>query len=185
MWRSDSELSSHLRGMNICLWSCSWFDQVLRSKDKTRWRGDILKAELRFWMEEEKRTATIMQKSTPWTQGIHSPQVSFSWLGQETLQSLSPFITALAEIFIDESQPLKQRQDLECPPCWTQELKGTAHFDLLEIVWTQEHNIEEKWIHLPFEVHIVKGMVFPAVMYGCENWTVKKTEHQRIDAFEL
>ena len=33
--------------------------------------------------------------------------------------------------------------------------------------------------------HLVKAMVFPAVMYGCESWTVKKAEHQRIDAFEL
>ena len=34
-------------------------------------------------------------------------------------------------------------------------------------------------------VRLVKGMVFPAAMYGCESWTVKKVEHQRIDAFEL
>ena len=34
-------------------------------------------------------------------------------------------------------------------------------------------------------VHLVKAMVFPVVMYGCESWTVKKAEHQRIDAFEL
>ena len=40
-------------------------------------------------------------------------------------------------------------------------------------------------IILPRKVHLVKGMVFPAVMYGCEIWTVKKAEHQRIDAFEL
>jgi len=37
---------------------------------------------------------------------------------------------------------------------------------------------------LPTKVHLVKAMVFPVVMYGCENWTVKKAEHQRIDAFE-
>ena len=35
------------------------------------------------------------------------------------------------------------------------------------------------------KVHLVKAMVFPVVMYGCESWTVKKAEHQRIDAFEL
>ena len=40
-------------------------------------------------------------------------------------------------------------------------------------------------ITLPTKVHLVKAMVFPVVMYGCESWTVKKTEHQRIDAFEL
>ena len=40
-------------------------------------------------------------------------------------------------------------------------------------------------ISLPTKVHLVKAMVFPVVMYGCESWTVKKAEHQRIDAFEL
>ena len=40
-------------------------------------------------------------------------------------------------------------------------------------------------ITVPRKVHLVKAMVFPVVMYGCESWTVKKTEHRRIDAFEL
>ena len=40
-------------------------------------------------------------------------------------------------------------------------------------------------ITLPTKVHLVKAMVFPVGMYGCESWTVKKAEHQRIDAFEL
>ena len=40
-------------------------------------------------------------------------------------------------------------------------------------------------INLPTNVHLVKVMVFPAVMYGCESWTVKKAERRRIDAFEL
>ena len=40
-------------------------------------------------------------------------------------------------------------------------------------------------IILPIKVHLVKAMVFPVVMYGCESWTIKKAEHIRIDAFEL
>ena len=40
-------------------------------------------------------------------------------------------------------------------------------------------------IALPTNVHLVKAMIFPVVMYGCESWTVKKAEYQRIDAFEL
>ena len=40
-------------------------------------------------------------------------------------------------------------------------------------------------IILPTKVHLVKAMVFPVVMYGCESWTIKKAEHQRTDAFEL
>ena len=38
---------------------------------------------------------------------------------------------------------------------------------------------------LPTKIHLVKAMVFPVVMYGCESWTIKKAKHQRIDAFEL
>ena len=45
--------------------------------------------------------------------------------------------------------------------------------------------LKSRDITLPKKVHLVKAMFFPAVMYGCESWTVKKAEHQRIDAFEL
>ena len=44
---------------------------------------------------------------------------------------------------------------------------------------------KSRGITLPTKVHLVKAMVFPVVMYGCESWTVKKAEHQRIDDFEL
>ena len=40
-------------------------------------------------------------------------------------------------------------------------------------------------ITLPNKVHLVKAMVFPVVVYGCESWTVKEAEHRRIDVFEL
>ena len=45
--------------------------------------------------------------------------------------------------------------------------------------------LKSRDITLPTKVHLVKAMVFPVVMYGCENWTVKKAERRRIDAFEL
>ena len=45
--------------------------------------------------------------------------------------------------------------------------------------------IKSRDITLPTKVRLVKAMVFPVVMYGCESWTVKKAEHQRIDALEL
>ena len=45
--------------------------------------------------------------------------------------------------------------------------------------------LKSRDITLPTKVHIVKVMAFPVVMYGCESWTIKKAEHQRIDAFEL
>ena len=45
--------------------------------------------------------------------------------------------------------------------------------------------LKSRDITLPTKVHLVKAMIFPVVMYGCENWTVKKAEHRKIDAFEL
>ena len=45
--------------------------------------------------------------------------------------------------------------------------------------------LKSKDITLPTEVHIVKAMVFLVVMYECESWTIRKAEHQRIDAFKL
>ena len=45
--------------------------------------------------------------------------------------------------------------------------------------------LKSRAINLPTNVHLLKIMVFPVVMYGCESWTVKKAEHRRIDAFEL
>ena len=48
-----------------------------------------------------------------------------------------------------------------------------------------ESLVKSRYITLPTKVRLVKAMVFPVVIYGCENWTVKKAEHQRIDAFEL
>ena len=53
-------------------------------------------------------------------------------------------------------------------------------------VMTNIDNIfKSRDITLPTKVHLVKAMVFPVVTYGCESWTMKKAEHQRIDAFEL
>ena len=45
--------------------------------------------------------------------------------------------------------------------------------------------LKSRDIILPTNVHLVKAMVFPVVMYGCKSWTIKNAEHQRIDAFEL
>ena len=48
-----------------------------------------------------------------------------------------------------------------------------------------ESILKSRDITLPTNVHLVKAMIFLVVMYGCENWTIKKAEHQRIDAFEM
>ena len=60
------------------------------------------------------------------------------------------------------------------------------HLLLRRKVMTNLNSIlKSRDITLPTKVCLVKAMVFPVVMYGCESWTVKKAEHQRIDAFEL
>ena len=58
-------------------------------------------------------------------------------------------------------------------------LLGRKHMTNLDSI------LKSRDITLPTKVHLVKAMVFPVVVYGCESWTIKKAEHQRIDAFEL
>ena len=55
----------------------------------------------------------------------------------------------------------------------------------LEDMTNLDSILKSRDITLPTKVHLVKAMVFPVVMYGCESWTVKKAESPRIDAFEL
>ena len=54
-----------------------------------------------------------------------------------------------------------------------------------KVMTNLESILKSREITLPTKVHLVKAIVFPVVMYGCESWTVKKAEHKRIDAFEL
>jgi len=54
-----------------------------------------------------------------------------------------------------------------------------------KVMTNLDSTLKSRDITLPTKVHLVKAMVFPVVMYGCESWTIKKAEHQRIDAFEL
>ena len=54
-----------------------------------------------------------------------------------------------------------------------------------KVMTNLDSTLKSRDITLPAQVRLVKAMVFPVVMYGCESWTVKKAEHRRIDAFEL
>ena len=59
------------------------------------------------------------------------------------------------------------------------------HLLLGRVMTNLDSILKSRDITLPTKVHLIKAMVFPVVMYGCESWTIKKAEHQRIDAFEL
>ena len=65
---------------------------------------------------------------------------------------------------------------LSTTPCLLLRRKAMTNIDSI---------LESRDITLPTKVHLVKAIVFPVVMYGHESWTIKKAEHQRIDAFEL
>ena len=94
-----------------------------------------------------------------------------SWqIDAETVETLSDFILGGSKITADGdcSHEIKRRL-----------LLGRK-------VMTNLYSIlQSRDITLPTKAHLVKAMVFPVVIYACESWTVKKTEHQRIDAFEL
>ena len=94
-----------------------------------------------------------------------------SWqIDGETVETVSDFISGGSKI----------TADCDC----SHEIK--THFLLGRKVMTNLDSIfKSRDITLPTKVHIVKALFFPAVMYGCESWTMKKAEDQRIDAFEL
>ena len=94
-----------------------------------------------------------------------------SWeIDGETVETLSDFIFGGSKITADGdcSHEIKRRLLLG--------RKVTTNLD---------HVLKSRDITLPTKVRLVKAMVFPVVMYGCESWTVKKAERRRIDAFEL
>ena len=94
-----------------------------------------------------------------------------SWqIDGETVETVSDFIFLSSKI----------TADVDC----SHEIK--RHLLLGRKVMTNLDSIlKSRDITLPTKVHLFKAMVFPVVMYECESWTVKKAEHQRIDAFEL
>ena len=63
--------------------------------------------------------------------------------------------------------------------------RSLIHFEFIFVMSNLDSIFKSRDITLPTKVHLVKAMVFPVVMYGCESWTVKKVECRRIDAFEL
>ena len=67
----------------------------------------------------------------------------------------------------------------------TEGMKLKDTYSLEEAIMNLYSILKSRDIILPTKAHLVKAMVFPVVMCGCESWTIKKAEHQRIDAFEL
>ena len=95
-----------------------------------------------------------------------------SWeIDGETVETMSDFILGGSKITADGD-------------CSHAEIK--RHLLLgRKVIANLDSILKIRDIPLPTKVHLVKAMVFPVVMYGCESWTIKKAEHQRIDTFEL
>ena len=94
-----------------------------------------------------------------------------SWqIDGERMETMRDFILQGSKIIVDGdcSHEIKR--------CLLLGRKAMANLDSI---------LKSRNITLPTNVHLVKAMVFPIVMYGCESWTIKKVECQRIDAFEL
>ena len=100
---------------------------------------------------------------------VSGPTISWEIDG-ETVETVSDFIFWGSKITSDGdySHEIKRRL-----------LLGSKVMTNLDSIF------KSRDIPLPTKVHLIKAMVFPAVMYGCESWTVKKAESQKIDAFEL
>ena len=94
-----------------------------------------------------------------------------SWqIEGETMETVTDFILGGSEITADDDCSHEIKRCL---------LLGRKVMTNLDSIF------KSRDITLSTKVHLVKDMVFPVVMYGCESWTIKKAEHQRIDAFEL
>ena len=94
-----------------------------------------------------------------------------SWqIDGETMETVRDFIFLGNKITVDGDHSLEIKRRLLLGR------KGMANLDSI---------LKSRDITLPTKVHLVKAMVFPVVMYGCESWKVKKAEHWRTDAFEL
>ena len=94
-----------------------------------------------------------------------------SWqLDGKTMETVRTFIWGGSKIIGDSDC------SHEIKTCLLLERKAMSNLDSI---------LKSRDISLPTKVHLVKAMVFPVVMYGCESWMVKKAERQRIDAFEL
>ena len=119
---------------------------------------------------KEEREKVGLKLNIQKTKILASGPISSWEIDGETVEAVSYFILGGSKITADGdcSHEIKRRL-----------LLGRKVMTNLDSV------LKSRDITLPTKVHLVKAMVFPVVIYGCESWTIKKAEHQRIDTFEL
>ena len=131
-------------------------------------REEELKSLLMKVKEESEKAGLKLNMQK--TKTIASGPITRWWIDGETMETVRDFIFLGSKITADCDRSHEIKRCL---------LLGRKAMTKLDSI------IKSRDIALPAKVHLVKAMVFPMVMYGCESWTVKKAEHQRIDAFEL
>ena len=130
--------------------------------------NEELKSLLRKVKEESEKIG--LKLNTQKTKIMASGPITLWQIDGETVGTVADFIFLGSKITADG----------DC----SHEIKRCLFFGR-KVMTNLDSILKRRDITLPTKVHLVKAMVFPVVMYGCENWTIKKAEHQRIDAFEL
>ena len=130
------------------------------------------------WGSQGKNTEVVCHFLLQWTTLLNIQEMKImasgpitSWeIDAETVETVSDFILGVSKITADG----------DC----SHEIKRCLLLGR-EVMINLDSILKSRDITLPTKVHLVKAMVFPVVRYGCESWTVKMAEGQRIDAFEL
>ena len=127
------------------------------------------KQELKSLLMKEESEKVGLKLNIQKTKIMASNPITSRQIDGETMETMRDFIFGGSKITADD----------DC----SHEIKTLApwkkSYDQLDSI------LKSRDITLPTKVHLVKAMVFPVVMYGCESWTIKKSEFQRIDAYEL
>ena len=124
-----------------------------------------------FLMKVKAESEKVDLKLNIWKTKIMACGLITSWeIDRETVETVSEFIFLGSKITADGDC------SYEIKRCLLLERKTMTNLDNI---------LKSRDITLSTKVRLVKAMVFPVVMYGCESWTIKKAEHQRIDVFEL
>ena len=119
---------------------------------------------------KEEREKVGLKLNNKKTKIMASGPITSGQIDGETVETVTDFIFLVSKITADSdcSHEIKR--------CLLLGSKALTNLDSI---------LKSRDITLPTKFHLVKAMVFPVVMYGCERWTIKKAERQRIDAFEL
>ena len=123
-------------------------------------QGFLVRGEWKSWLKFNIQKTKIMA----------SGPISSWQIDGETVETVSDFIFLGSRIIADGE--------------WSHEIKRCLLLGR-KVMTNLESILKSRDLILPTKVRLVKAMVFPVVMYGCESWTVKKPERRRIDAFEL